>query len=462
MDSLTQRVFCIGIGGVGVSAVARLLLAEGKNVHGSDIQRTPIIDDLIALGLTFVQREDPNDIDESFGLVVYTDDAGPEHRLRQRATQLAIPQENFSFTLGRLMMSYDHRLCIAGTNGKSTTTALVGLVLAGAALDPTVFVGSRVQEFSGNVRLGGMEFFVAEADEYRDHFLHYTPSIVTLTNIESDHLDYFGTVEKMEQSFASLLSRLPETGMVVYNGDDPVCKKLVAGRQQVLSYGMNEDCDVRITEVTQSSGQQSWTLTVRGEVLGRYILPLPGLFNIMNATAAVATALTAGAHPTSFATTLQAFHGVWRRFQVLNPGSDITVVSDYAHHPTALRGTITGAKAFYPGRRIVAVFQPHHRSRLTSLFDAFAAACDSADVVYIVETYSVTGRDVPEEEVKTATALVQRIAERGVTVEYVDDVTALSSMLPEHLRDGDVVLMMGAGDIWRTAEQLAKHYGTTA
>lgn len=455
---LPKKVFCIGLAGVGVSAVAKLYLAQGSKVSGSDPKHNPLVDDLVKQGVTYYPHEDPQLITPDCDVVIYTDDTAPAHPMRRRATELGIHSENFSVSLGKLMAARKQRICVAGTNGKSTTTALTGLLLGGAGLDPTVFVGSRVPEFNGNLRLGSGSVFVAEADEYRDHYLNYSPTIISLTNIEPDHLDYFRTEAKMMNSFRSFVSRLPVDGVLVANADDSRVTNISAQAPHVVTFGRHHAADLQASDIVQSAGQQSWTTTWRGQTLGRFTLPLPGEFNIMNSLSAMAGALAGGADPTSFRTTIAGFNGVWRRFQILNPSSTTTIISDYAHHPTAVQVTLEGAEKFYPGRRIVAVFQPHHRSRLTTLFDDFTKSFGAADDVMIVETYTVPGRDVPESESKSSAELVDALKPQHTAVSYASSPSDAQTKLQDLLQPGDVAIIMGAGDIWETAERLGKHY----
>ncbi len=454
-----KKVYCIGLGGVGVSAVAKLLLARGVQVSGSEPNMTAMIESVVKSGAVYHAEEKVEDITADIDLVVTTDDRPKDHPQLLAAQHLGIPIENFSKTLGRLMREQAIRICIAGTNGKSTTSALAGILLTEAENDPTVFVGSRVIEFQGNLRLGKSNIFIAEADEYHDHFLNYRPTIAVLTNIEDDHLDYFGTHEKMVESFAKYIALLPADGTLVANADDEIVMQLAKSCGRVVTFGFSENADLRATNMQQSSGEQSWECVWKGKSLGRFTLHLPGEFNIMNTLAAMAAALVSGADTATFQKTIAAFHGVWRRFQILTPSAPITIVSDYAHHPTAVRVTLEGAKSFYPGRRIIAVFQPHHRSRLTSLFDDFTTCFAAADVAYIVETYSVPGRDVPEAESKTSQQLVAAIVSKNINATYIANVNNVRQDLQKVLHPGDVVIIMGAGNIWHTAEQLAKTYG---
>ncbi len=453
-----KRVYCIGLGGVGVSAVAKLFLARGAVVSGSDPNVTPIVNDVVRRGAIHYPAAAGAHITADIDLVVATDDAPADHPERLAAAARGIPVENFSVTLGRFMAEYPRRVTMAGTNGKSTTTAMTGMLLAAAGQDPTVFVGSRVSEFDGNLRIGRGHTIIAEADEFRDHFLNYQPTVAAITNVEPDHLDYFRTAERMLDSFRRYADLLGANGTLVVNADDAGAMTVADGRRSVVTFGIEQPADLIAVRVASRSGQQGWETRWHQRSLGMFTLPLPGRFNVMNALAAMATALTAGADPRTFAATLEKFHGIWRRFQILNPKSSITIVSDYAHHPTAVRVTIAGARAFYPGRRIIIVFQPHYPARLTALFDDFVKSFEAADETMIVEAYTVPGRAVPAGDLKTSQELVQALAKRNLTASYAASPPAAEEQVKRTLKPGDVVIIMGAGDIWRSADNLGRQY----
>ncbi len=456
--SSLKRVYCVGLGGVGVSAVAKYLLAHGVQVSGSDPVRTPLIDDVIRFGGIWYDTADPGRMTKDLDLLIFTDDAHPDHPERRAAEHLGIVSQNFSVMLGMIMSSYQQRVCVAGTNGKSTTTALTGLLLEKAGLHPTVFVGSRVSQFDGNLRLGSGTVFVAEADEYRDHFLNLAPTVVVVSNIELDHVDYFHNIDRLQMSFQKFFDTLPADGRLIVNADDEMSVRTAAGRANILTFGMNRPADLRATDYRAVAGGQEFSIFFRGQNLGKFNLPLPGTFNVMNALAAMAAALSVGADPSSFPEVINNFHGVWRRFEILNSASKITIVSDYAHHPSAVSGTLAGAKAFYPGRRLVAIFQPHHHNRITHLFTGFTESFSVADVVMIVETYTVPGREPQTSDTKTGKDVVAALRAQGKDVIYAENPNIAQVQLEKVLRPGDVAIIMGAGDIWRIAQPVADHY----
>ncbi len=449
-----NRMYCFGIGGVGVSGVARILLARGIEVVGFEPNPSPLTADVERDGGKIFQTFDPAQLDGIEG-VVYSD-AWHDHPGLATARKQGIPCWSFAEGLGQLMSRAAARIAISGTNGKSTTTALTGLLLANAKKNPTVFVGSRVAQFAGNVRIGSPRLFVAEADEYRDHYHQLQPTILTITNIEADHLDYFKTAQAVNQSFQTMISKLGSDGQVVANLDDPTTRQVLQGFPRLTTFGTSPGVDLQLTDQQTESGRQHFSLIWQGRELGKFTVEIPGDYNLSNIAAAVATALRAGAKPDSFSKTLADFHGVWRRFEILNAGAAVTIVNDYAHHPTAVRGVLEGGRAFYPGRRILAVFQPHHHHRLASLFPGFVNAFQAADYVLLTDVFAVPGRD--QTPVKTSQDLAAALQAQGRAVSYAATLEDTKNRLRQLIQPGDVVIVMGAGDIWKVGVELAKDY----
>ncbi|MBI2984477.1 MAG: UDP-N-acetylmuramate--L-alanine ligase [Candidatus Kerfeldbacteria bacterium] len=451
-----RRVYCLGLGGVGVSAVAKYLLRHGISVAGSDPVRSPLTADVEALGGRHFVDVDPQRLSPDVDLVIYSDACPPDHPELVAARRLGRPVMTFAESLGAIMHSFPRRVIIAGTNGKSTTTALTGLLLESAGLNPTVFVGSRLSSFNGNLRFGGQQVFVAEGDEYRQHFHQLEPTILTLTNLEPDHLDFFHNLPTLIASFDTMVGRLDRSGRLVLNIDDPIIRRQWGRHPARLTFGFNRSADVVVEDYRTAAGRQLFRLRTRQGDLGQFILHVPGRFNVMNVVAAVATALSTGAEPQQFIRTVAAFRGIWRRFELLNPQAAVTVVNDYAHHPTAVRGTLEGAKSFFPGRRLIAVFQPHHHIRLATLFTDFCQSFRSADLTIVSEVYAVLGREEPA--TKTSRDLTQALRRQGQSVEYAATVAEAGSLVRRLVQPGDVVVIMGAGDIWRLAQSLAAEY----
>lgn len=451
-----QRAHCLGLGGVGVSAVARLLRRRGVIVSGSDLQSSFFTADAAADGVTLFPSEAASNVTPDIQLIIYSDACPADHIERVTAAQLGIPQVNFAEVLSWLMATANRGIAIAGTNGKSTTTALLGLMLEAADLNPTVFIGSRVPGFAGNIRVGGEAFFVAEADEYRDHFLALHPSTTVITNIEHDHLDFFPTVAAMTASFRKLVQQTHPQGHIIINLDDPISYNEFIHDPRIVTYGTSPSADFQIVSVRLLPGVQELEVAWRKQALGTWTLHLPGEFNVMNTAAAATTALVAGAEATKLAKVVGEFRGIWRRFEVLNPGAAITVISDYAHHPTSIKGIIRGAKEFYPGRRLLVAFQPHHHNRLTGLFHHFTRSFVGADELILCEVYAVPGRELHGAAEKTSLDLKAEV--HHSSVHYGSTPAATEKIIRQLAKPGDVVIIMGAGDIWEIGPHLAADY----
>lgn len=451
-----QKVFCIGLGGIGVSAIAKYYAARGCQVIGSDAAASPVIDDAVRHGVTFIGADTAQaHISPDIDLVIYTDACRPDHPELLAARTQGLKTQTFGQALGEIMAAYPTRVAISGTNGKSTTTALTSLLLVDAGLDPTVFVGSRVTSFDGNLRLGGADLFVAEADEWRNHFHALHPTILTITNIEHDHPDFFADQAAVVASFQTMIERVPADGKIVLNIDDPATRRWIDD-PRAITVSAQHPADLFYTIDRSGPEYQTWSATWQGRSLGSFPLHIPGAYNVANAACALATALTVGGGTASLDQTFSAFRGIWRRFEVIRPGSP-TVINDYAHHPTGINGTIQAAREFYPGRRIVAAFQPHHHSRLTALYPDFVSSFNQADVIIIDEVYAVLGRENTV-GMKTGQDLVRDLQALGKDAQYAADTAATLTILQKIIQPDDVVLVMGAGDIWTIGELVANTY----
>jgi UDP-N-acetylmuramate--alanine ligase len=348
-------------------------------------------------------------------------------------------------------------VAVSGTNGKSTTTAMLGLCLIEAGLDPTVIVGTKVPQFPHqNLRIGESDLLVVEACEHLGNMLKLHPKMIVLTNIEEDHLDFYRDLEHIRLTFQQYVDGLPKDGKLILNADDKVSFNEIIPSTSFVTYGI----DARADYVARRLITQEWKQTFyidHDSGSGATHIPVamwkPGRFNVYNALAAGAAAYELGAARESIAVALANYTGLWRRFEVVGEWRGATVVSDYAHHPTGVRETIAGAKEFAPGSRIVVVFQPHHRNRTRRLFTQFVAAFDGADVVILPEIYDVAGRDTPEDRDVSSQQLADAIAKRDSahhverTIATVGPVTEAVPLLEKAVQKGDLVLLMGAGNI---------------
>ena len=418
-----KKIYFVGIGGIGVSALAKLFLVYGKQIAGSDKYSSEITDDLQKKGIkVYIGHEDTN-LDSDTDLVIYSAAVGPEIPERKKATELGIKQLSYPKALGLITKSKD-TIAISGTHGKSTTTAMLGLILTEAGLDPTVIVGSKVKHptFDENVRIGRGKYFVVEACEWRAHMLNLKPKIIVLTNIESDHLDYYKTFKNLKNAFKEYVGRLPKNGLLIFNADDKNCIETAkSARCKTVGYSIKSGLD--------------------------FSLQIPGRFNIYNALAASTCALRLGIKPEIIRKTLANFKGIWRRFEKIGEYKGALIFSDYAHHPTAVKETLRAAKEKYPQRRLVVVYQPHHFDRTKRLFREFTKAFDLADLVILNEIYDVPGRESAKKI--SSRDLVGELKKRKIKAVFARDLKETKEFLLKNIRRGDLVLIMGAGDIYK-------------
>ncbi len=458
LDSFTT-VHVIGAGGIGVSAVARLLKQRGKVVTGSDGTDSDTTRELVAAGIPVAVGARAENVPAACDFVLYSTAVPANHIERVAAAARGITQMSYPEFLGEFTKSM-RTVAVSGTNGKSTTTAMLALMLQSSGADPTVIVGSKVPTFpEKNLRIGESDLFVVEACEHQAHFLLYTPAVIVLTNIEEDHLDYYRDLAHIRETFQTYIAKLPADGLLVLNADDHVSAHELAPTSRVVTYGMKNAADVMATELRVSSGSQRFHIVRRGEDLGEFVLRVPGRFNVMNALAAATTAFELGASVASVRETLAAFTGIWRRFERVGERDGAIIISDYGHHPTAIAGTLAAARDFYEGRRIVLAFQPHHHNRTKNLFDEFVVSFDGADVVLLAEVYDVAGREEAEARVSSqdlVDAVKERDHDRGATrdIRFAADLPTLQDMLESVIESNDVVLIVGAGDIYTIAEKL--------
>lgn len=445
-----RHAHLIGAGGIGISAVGKFLLAKGVAVSGSDAKQSAITDDLVARGAVIHIGHAAKNLPDDCDLVVYTEAAGEENPERMLAAQMGIRQLGHFDFLGELSKAY-RTVCVTGTNGKSTTTAMVGAIFAASGWDPTVFVGSLMPGWPlGNLRMGESDVLIVEGDEYKQKMVKLFPETTVITNIEEDHLDVYRDLAHIVATFQELASKTSHDVMV--NADDANAMRMAARNR--TTYGTGE-ADLRAVDRVVASGVQSFAVVRRvmgnEETLGRVTLRVPGAFNMMNALAATSVALSYGVPFAKVQEALGEFVGVWRRFERVGMFRDADVISDYGHHPTAIRGTLAAAKEFFPGRRIVLLFEPHQHSRTKELFDDFVTSFADADVLVLSEIYGVVGRADAEGAVSSK-QLVEAIG-RGTYAKNLDDAEAA---LRAVVAPGDVVIVMGAGDVDVVARRLVE------
>lgn len=443
--NIPHSLHFVGIGGMGMSAIAHIWHAKGRPVSGSDAHASAAVQRLTGLGIPVVIGHAAEQVPaECEGLVVSTAvrEDNPEI---QEARRRGLPLFHRSQVLGALM-GEKHAVAVTGTHGKTTTSAMLASVLIEAEVDPTVLLGGDLPYLGGNARFGQGELLVAEADESDKSIRNLTADLVIVTNLEGDHLDHYKDLDEIIEVMAAFISSLPPTATLVACIDDPGVRRLLAAvKIQVVTYGFGPDADFRIEHADMTAGGS--TFRVGG---GTFALQVPGRHNIANATAALAAASVLGTAPEAIASGLAAFTGVKRRFQTIGSVAGVTVIDDYAHHPSEIMATLQAATLLQ--RPVHAVFQPHRHSRLEAMIEEFAQSFAGASSVTVLETYGAG--EAPRKLNATMLATMIGQAEPGMPVAYMATHASTIQHLASQVQDGDIVLLLGAGDIHTLAHPL--------
>jgi UDP-N-acetylmuramate--alanine ligase len=452
----TGPVHLVGVAGAGMSVLAELILRSGGAVSGCDLRPGAIGKALRDRGARVEQGHDPAHVEDAVA-VVTTAAVPADHPELARARARGIPVMKRARALGALV-NRGTVVGVAGTHGKTTTTAMTAAILDAAGLDPTAMVGGRIDAWGGGLRLGGGDLFVVEADEYDRSFHALRPTVAIVTNLEADHLDIYGSLEAVEDAFDTYVAALPADGLLIACADDPGAARLVARHAgaPVLTYGTGEAADLRATDVRSDAQGSTFTMVDRDGALGTVRLGAPGEHNVRNALAAFAAARHLGADFASAVAALERFTGVARRFDVLGERAGVKVVDDYAHHHTELAATLAAARAAHPRRRIVAVFQPHLFTRTRDFAREMGSALAAADAVWVTDVYPA--REEPIAGV-TGELVAAAAREAGGDVVYHPDLATLPVALRGAARSGDVMLVMGAGNIDEVASALFAKLG---
>ncbi|MDE2573122.1 MAG: UDP-N-acetylmuramate--L-alanine ligase [bacterium] len=446
-------VHFVGIGGVGMSALARVLLAQGVAVSGSDLSESPRLLELRQLGAQIFVGHAAENVRAARRLVVSSAIA-PENPELRAARDRGVPIVTRGVLLAEVMQGRCG-IAVAGTHGKTTTTTMVASVLEAGGLDPTVLVGGEIVGRGVNAKLGGGTYLVAESDESDGSFLELRPRIGVVTNIENDHLAHYGTLERLWDAFREFTALLPDEGLAVIGIDCPATARLAAlpCRARILTTGLEPRADLSLTGLTQGADGSRFTAVLHGQPLLDVTLSVPGTHNVANALHAIAVGLELKISKERIARGLSDFLGVRRRFDVLYRSADLAVVDDYAHHPTAVSTTIAAARQFWPGR-IMPAFQPHRYTRTAYLIDEFARALAAADEVVIADVYAAGEQPLPGIDGGSIAGRLRAHAPQ-LPVTYVAERSAVTDELVARATPGTLLLCMGAGDITARAAELA-------
>lgn len=448
-----EHVHFVGIGGYGMSAIARVMLDMGYRVSGSDVAEKELTVRLKERGATVYIGHAAENIDGA-DFVVYSTGVPKDNIELQTAKREEIPLLHRSEMLAKLL-NERKGIAVAGAHGKTTTSSMIAHVMAHSGADPTYVIGGEVVGLGGNAQAGKSDYVVAEADESDGSFLAYRPYLAVVTNIEADHLEnYDGSFANLLAAYRQFLSQVQPGGQALVCGDDRYIRELLPEVvAPVVTYGLGEDVDVRATDIRMQGMRTRFAVIDRGQLLGEVELRVPGRHNVYNSLATIVVCLKAGISFSDIAAALPHFRGTKRRFEIVGEANGVTVVDDYAHHPTEIEATIAAAKAL--DQRIIAVFQPQRYSRTYFLLDAFSRAFGEADEVVISDIYAPVGEErIEGVSARRLTELIRENCNPQAT--YCATKEDVENYLLERVRPGDCVLTMGAGDIWKVAKNLSQ------
>ena len=448
------HIYFIGIGGISMSGLAEILLDEGFTVSGSDMRPSPLTELLEKRGGHIYYGQRCENLSGDLDLVVYTSAIHPDNPEMQAAAALSLPLLTRAELLGQMMKNYKLPIAISGTHGKTTTTSMISEILLHAELDPTLSIGGILKTIGGNIRIGHSEYFVTEACEYTNSFLSFYPKIGLILNIEADHLDFFKDLADIRSSFHRFALLLPSDGALIINGSISDLSEITADVAcPIITFGMDPSFTYSATDITyDEKGCASFTLLREGAPDGHFTLSVPGEHNILNALAAIALADLLSVDPSVTAASLSDFHGTDRRFEYKGRINGITIIDDYAHHPTEITATLKAA-ANYPHKDLYCVFQPHTFSRTKTFMKDFAKALSHADYVILADIYPA--RETDNLGISSET-LQKELEALGKTCYYFPDFSSIEKFILEKCKPGDLLITMGAGDVVKIGENLLK------
>lgn len=451
MFSSIKKLHFVGIGGIGMSGIAEILIDQGFSITGSDRAASDNTERLSQLGARVKIGHAAGNLEPDVDALVYSSAVGPDNPEVVEAQKRKIPVIRRAEMLAEVMR-LKYGIGIAGTHGKTTTTSMISLVLLEGGIDPTVIVGGRLRGLAGsNARLGRGEFIVVEADEFDRSFLSITPTIAVLTTLETDHLDCYRDLDDIKSAFVQFAAKVPFYGFVVLCMDEPALQDIMPKiRNKIITYGLNSQADLQAVDLVHRKNTTRFIAVRGGKDIGEVELQIPGKHNVQNALAAIAVGLELKVPFAQVKAGIEKFTGVFRRWEVKAEMDGVTVVDDYAHHPTEIRATLAAAKAGWR-RRVIGVFQPHLYSRTRDFYDEFGRAFFNADVLVLTDVYPA--REEPIQGV-SGELIANAAREFGhKQVHYVPDKKSVPAYLMSIVQPGDMVITMGAGDIWKYGEE---------
>lgn len=449
-----RKIHFVGIGGIGMSGIAEVLLNLGYQVSGSDLKETEVTQRLTTLGGTIFYGHDENNVADADVVVTSTAirDRNPEVEAAHKRLVPVIPRAEMLAELMRMK----YGIAVAGSHGKTTTTSMIATVLSYGGIDPTVVIGGRLDSLGSNAKLGQGKFLVAEADESDGSFLQLSPTIAVVTNIDAEHLDFYRDLDEIKESFVSFINKIPFFGRAVLCLDDENIQSLIPQvKKRFITYGLNFQADYCAFDIEHHLQATSFVPAYKGERLGKVSLRMPGKHNVLNALASIAVARELDMSYADILEGLNGFCGVQRRFQVKYEDEDIMVVDDYAHHPTEIKATLSAACSGFE-QRIIVVFQPHRFTRTKALFDDFVTAFYNSDVLILMDIHAA-GED-PITGVSSSD-LGEGIARHGHRdICYRPSQEEVVEHLLSEVRKGDMIITMGAGNVWQVGAEFIRRY----
>lgn len=450
-----KNVHCIGIGGIGLSAIAEILISRGYNVSGSDMKESDMTYRLAKMGARIFIGHRAENVDNA-DILVYSAAVSMDNPEIVRAKEKGIPCLSRAEMLGTLMDGYENSIAISGTHGKTTTTSMVSLIMDRAGMSPTILVGGNLAEIGGNCKVGNSEYFITEACEYMDSFLSLRPKMEIILNIDSDHLDYFKDINQIVQSFDRFAKLVPEEGTIIAYDANPFVSQVINGLPNVISFGLNENCDYSASDIKfNEDGMPSFKVSAGRNTLAEVQLSVPGEHNVLNALAAFACAHVLGTDVKVITETLENYHGTERRFDIIGTTAEgVKIVDDYAHHPTEIKATLSASQNV-PHNELWCCFQPHTYTRTIALFDEFAEAFAMTDHLILADIYAAREKNIYK---ISSSQLAEKIKEEhpDKDVMYIDSLEGIADYVKSHTSKGDMVITMGAGDIYKVGEMLLK------
>jgi len=454
IKDINKKIHFIGIGGISMSGLAEILIKNNYSVSGSDMQSSHITNKLIKMGAEISIGHSADNIKDA-DLVVYTAAISPENPEYLKAVELNLPLMDRAEFLGHIMKGHKYNVAVSGTHGKTTTTSMLAHIVLKEDVDPTILVGGELDAINGNVLAGNGDYFITEACEYKASFLKFFPYIATITNIDADHLDYYRDINHIKDTFKEFIDLIPAEGYLIACIDDENVKTILHNYKyncNILTYGINEGT-LRAKDISYNeSGCATFDVYKEGNKLFQISLNVPGQHNVLNALASIGTSLCLNFSESSIISGLASFRGTHRRFEIKGTKDGVTVIDDYAHHPTEIKAALSAAKN-YPHNKIYCVFQPHTYSRTISLFEDFSNSFYDIDNLILADIYAAREKDTG---VISSNMLGDRIREKNVNCINLHSFQEIVDYLQNNLKQGDLLLTMGAGDVFKIGEMYLK------